>query len=153
MIEEEEEDKPVEMSDTRESGDNDVIPSLPPPKTPRKKKRTSQSAPSSVEETDNENSQTRNTPPKKARKKNSTSQVSLLGVIADEMEQGNFDFSMDSSELKTAASRQSPVIELGGNFAMLELDTAYAAKSVTIRRRYRREANGCLLYTSDAADE
>ena len=69
MIEEEEEDKPVEMSNTRESGDNDVIPSLLPPKTPRKKKRTSQSAPSNVEETDNENSQTRNTPPKKAGKK------------------------------------------------------------------------------------
>ena len=140
--EEDEEDEPVEMNNMEETDDNEDVP-LPPPKTPKKKKKqVSRTVPSSMEETDNEDSHTQNTPPKKARKKISTSQASLLSAIADEMEQGNLDFSMDSPELKAAVDRQSPVIELGGNFAMLEVDTPYATKSVTIRRRYRKEENG-----------
>ena len=131
----EEEDESMEMTNIEETDDNEDAPSLLPPKVPgNKKKQSPRTMTSSLEESDNEDS----LPPKKSGKKKSASRTLSLGAVADEMDQGYLDFSMNSPEFKSVSDRQSPVIELGGCFSVLEVDSPIATKSVTIKRRRRR---------------
>ena len=120
-----------ERDEKNDKADRGCVPSS---KNPKKKRLSPQTVPSNLE-------QINNTPNKKSRKNISKSQWSLLGALTNDKNRGNLDFSMDSSDLKSTADRQSPIIELGGNLSMLEVNTTYGTKSVTIRRRYRKNGN------------
>ena len=137
----EEEDESMEMSNIEETDDNENTPPLSLPKiSGSRKKQSPRTVSSSLEES--EDSLTLNTPPKKSREKESASRTTSLGAAAVKMDQGNLDFSMNSSESESVTDRQSPVIKLGGDFSVLEMDSPYATKSVTIRRRCRRTDGG-----------